>query len=78
MDFDWDSLMNQGAARIYKFTGGDWVTTEIQPNAGTATKNDGWFSGIALSSDGSTLAGGTTADDTAGTNFGAVKVWTLD
>ena len=78
MDFDWGSLMNQGAARIYKFTGGDWVTTEIQPNAGTTTKNDGWFSGIALSSDGSTLAGGTTQDDTAGTNFGAVKVWTLD
>ena len=78
MDFDWGSLMNQGAARIYKFTGGDWVTTEIQPNAGTTTTNDRWFIGIALSSDGSTLAGGTTQDDTAGTNFGAVKVWTLD
>ncbi len=71
---DW--MSDAGAARVYRFEGGEWVPVG-EPLLGQA-EEDRFGESVAMSDDGLVIALGVYGRDTAGENAGAVAVYRLE
>ena len=72
------SVTAQGRAYLYQYSGGSWSLTKTyeNPDASPAT-NDYWGYGTAMAKNTKDrLAIGMTGDDTAGTDYGSVHIYT--